>query len=267
MTNDVVAAIGAFFYAGKGPSHSEITRVLAAGGVSDDYARPLDGKTGPNKQERVLNGLNQSIRQGTGRRTLESMLSALRVKECIGVPDGQRSNDEDVLRAALGRAGWYLTDQGELRPFGAADLNTGGRGALDEELDRLRRNTHDPALQLGTAKDLLESVAKYVLEELGITSTGNMSFSALWHVARERLGVLPQNVDTSVPGFEQIRRIHQSTWKIAENVNELRNLQGTGHGHILPTGVTEDMALLVVREACSVAEYMLRQLDHMHGRD
>jgi hypothetical protein len=32
--------------------------------------------------------------------------------------------------------------------------------------------------------------------------------------------------------------IHQSTWQIAEQVNTLRNLQGTGHGRTLPTGIT-----------------------------
>ncbi|HEX3196909.1 MAG TPA: abortive infection family protein [Propionibacteriaceae bacterium] len=60
--------------------------------------------------------------------------------------------------------------------------------------------------------------------------------------------------------------IHQSTWQIAEQVNTLRNLQGTGHGRTLPTGITEDLALLVVREACTVAECFLALLDKTHGR-
>jgi hypothetical protein len=60
--------------------------------------------------------------------------------------------------------------------------------------------------------------------------------------------------------------IQQSTWQIAEQVNTLRNLQGTGHGRTLPTGITEDLALLVVREACTVAECFLALLDKTHGR-
>jgi hypothetical protein len=58
----------------------------------------------------------------------------------------------------------------------------------------------------------------------------------------------------------------QSAWNIADSVNQLRNLQGTGHGRTLPTGVTAEMALLVVREACSIAEYVLMTLDRTLGR-
>ena len=65
---------------------------------------------------------------------------------------------------------------------------------------------------------------------------------------------------------DAIKAIHGSSWTIAQNVNALRNLQGTGHGRTLPTGVSENLATLVVREACSVAEFMLRQLDHEVGR-
>ena len=119
---------------------------------------------------------------------------------------------------------------------------------------------------IGTAKELLESVAKFVLEEHGFPVSDRMDFRALWHLARERLGVLPQQVDTSIPGYEAVRAIHQSTWQIAEQVNTLRNLQGTGHGRTLPTGITEDLAFLVVREACTVAEYFLALLDKSHGR-
>jgi len=34
----------------------------------------------------------------------------------------------------------------------------------------------------------------------------------------------------------------------------------------LPTGVTPEMALMVVREACSVAQFMLANLDRVVGR-
>ncbi|WP_420329984.1 abortive infection family protein [Serinicoccus sediminis] len=108
---------------------------------------------------------------------------------------------------------------------------------------------------------MLESVAKFVLEETGIEAEGMKDFGQLWHIARERLGVLPQQVDPDLAGASAIRKVHQSTWSIAEQVNELRNLQGTGHGRTLPTGVSEELALLVVREALTVAEYMLDLLD------
>ena len=60
--------------------------------------------------------------------------------------------------------------------------------------------------------------------------------------------------------------IVQSAWTIVEQVNVLRGLQGSGHGRTLPTGVTPEQALLVVREACSVAEFALASLDRQLGR-
>lgn len=137
---------------------------------------------------------------------------------------------------------------------------------MDERIDRLRRSTEDPGQLLGSAKDLLEAVAKFVLEEVNMPLPGSADFNQLWYLARERLGILPQQVDANLPGADAIRAILQSSWKIAEQANALRGLQGTGHGRTLPTGVSADLALLVVREACSVAEYMLTTLDRQRGR-
>lgn len=265
VSDDIAAALAAFFHRGEGPSHSTVSRVLTAAGLNDNYEYKPD-VVGVSKEQRVLRAFNRAAREGGGRRLVEGLLSALRHSGLIGVAEPDRTDDERRLRLALGRSGWLLTEDGQLNAFAGADLDTGGREALEENLRRLRSSTADPALLIGTAKDLLEAVAKFVLEESGITMPASASFDQLWHVARERLGVLPERVDQAIPGFEAIRAIHQSSWTIARNVNELRKLQGTGHGRTLPTGVSEDLALLVVREACSVADYMLRQLDRQHGR-
>lgn len=265
VDGEVAAAIAKFFYGGAGPTHAAVSRVLTSNGYSDDYHYQTGG-AGPNKEQRVLAGFGSARRRPLRARAfMDDILGLLRLDGLIGDAEGQ-SDDEKRLRAALGRIGWYLSEQGELRAFAGVDVNTGGRKALDEQLDRLRRSTADPALLIGTAKDLLESVAKFVLEETGFPNTSKMDFGGLWHLARERLGIHPKQVDPDIAGFEAVRSIHQSTWNIAEQVNALRNLQGTGHGRTLPTGITEELAILVVREACSVAEYVLTLLDKTHGR-
>ena len=137
---------------------------------------------------------------------------------------------------------------------------------MDEQLDRLRRASDDPGQLLGSAKDSLEAVAKFVLEELDVPAPNNASFDHLWHLARDRLGVLPQQVSGGQPGASQIQKILQSSWTIAQQVNELRGLQGAGHGRTLPTGVSPELALLVVRESCGVAEFSLTMLDRVKGR-
>lgn len=263
LDNDVIGAVAKFFHGGAGPSHSEISRILTGSGYGDSYVY-VPGAQGPNKEQRVLEGLTRAKRQpARAKELLNGLLSALRGAGLIG--DDASGADVDRLKRALASSGWYLTDDGHLRPFGDIDIDTGGRAALDEQLKRLRRSTADPGLLIGTAKDLLESVSKFVLEEMGYPIASKMDYNQLWHLARERLGVLPQQVDPNLPGADAIRSIHQSTWSIADQVNRLRNLQGVGHGRTLPTGVSEDLALLVVREAATVADYMLARLEREKG--
>lgn len=264
---EVGAALGRFFHGGAGPSHASLTSAFAQAGYSD--ADPYDARTGtPNKEQRVHAVIAAAVRHPVRARELvEAILTHLRV---AGAFDPERGGyDQDVVRSAqraLRRIGWQLDDDGCLSPLGVADVATGGRDALDEQLNRLRRASDDPALLVGTAKDLLEAVAKFVLQELGMPYRQNADFNELWYHARDRLGIHPKDVASSLPGAAAIQAVMQSAWTIAEAVNQLRNLQGTGHGRTLPTGVTTEMALFVVREACGVAEYVLTTLDRTLGR-
>jgi hypothetical protein len=199
---------------------------------------------------------------------VEALLVQLRVYGCFD-PSRSAIYDRDRVQTAqraFVRTGWSLSDEGVLSAAGAIDLSTGGREALDEQVDRLRRAAEDPGQLLGSAKDLLEAVAKFVLEEFGVCAPKNDDFDHLWYLARDRLQLLPEQVNPGLPGASNIKAILQSSWKIAEQVNKLRGFQGTGHGRTLPTGVSAEMALLVVREACSVAEFMLASLDRVRGR-
>jgi hypothetical protein len=91
---------------------------------------------------------------------------------------------------------------------------------LGEQLRRLENGSDDPGQLLGSAKDLLEAVAKFVLEELGAPISGNPGFGHVWHLARERLGILPTQVPTDTPGAWHIKIVLQSSWMIVEQVND-----------------------------------------------
>ncbi len=265
VSDEIAGALGRFFYGGAGPSHSTLTGIFMRAGYGDaDPYTPSDGT--PNKEARVQRVIRAAARRPERARDLvEGLLSALRVAGFFDVEhpafDAQRMR---ATQAAFRRSGWSLGADGTLSVLGLIDLATGGREALDEQVERLRRSTDDPAQLLGTAKDLLEAVAKFVLEELGSAQDGD--FGHLWYLARDRLGIHPTQVVRDGPGAAQVRKILGASWTIAEQVSELRNLQGTGHGRTLPTGVTPEMALLVVREACAVADFTRSSLDRLLGR-
>lgn len=264
---EIAAAMGRIFVGGVGPRHTVLTDVFTRCGYASDD--PYDSAAqSPNKEVRIRTVLQAAVsRPQRAHDVVEGLLAEMRAHGTFD-PANAEYNQVTIRSAqqAFRRSGWKLEDAGQLRVIGAIDLETGGRAALDEQIDRLKAATDDPGLLIGTAKELLESIAKYVLEEVEFPARANADFAELWHLARERLGLLPQQVDTSQPGGPQIRKILQSAWNIAEQVNELRGLQGTGHGRTLPTGVSAEMAQLVVREACHVAEFVLRALDRATGR-
>jgi Abortive infection C-terminus len=267
VDEEIAAALSGFFFGGHGPSHSKLTSIfVGAGYQSDDPYVPAEQT--PNKETRVLSVLRAARRRpDRARQLVGALLVQLRVHGCFDTDRG--SYDRDQVRTAqraFARAGWILSGDGVLSAAGAIDLSTGGRGALDEQVDRLRRATDDPGQLLGSAKDLLEAVAKFVLEEFSVPVPRNDDFDHLWYLARDRLQLLPEQVNSALPGASNIKTILQSSWRIAEQVNKLRGFQGAGHGRTLPTGVSVEMALLIVREACSVAEFMLVSLDRTRGR-
>lgn len=262
INGETGAALAQFFFGGVGPSHGELSRAFGAAGLGsfDDYKYDPNIQ-GPSKQQRVIAICRVAEkRPQNSKKLVDEVLNALRRK---GTFSGEEYVEETVtLRSALAHVGWSLTDDGRLERIGAIDLETGGRTALDEQLARLRKNIDDPAAALGFAKELLESVAKFVIEEAGITLEKKKdSFDYLIFLAFDRLDLNPAHTDQSVPGAGHVRTIYQSAKTIAGTVNELRNLQGTGHGRTLPTGLSEEAARFVVREVTHVAELMLSTHD------
>jgi hypothetical protein len=233
-------------------------------GDADPYVES-DGT--PNKETRVRTVIASAVRRPKNARELmDGLIAEMRAAGCFA--EGSAAYDAERianLGRALARTGWELSPEGELHPTGVIDVTTGGRAALEEQLGRLRRSTEDPALLIGTAKDLLEAVAKFVLEELDFPYRTGADFQEVWYLARERLGIHPKDIDVSVPGGPQMRTIIQSAWAIAEAVNEFRGAQGTGHGRTMPAGVSSTVALFVVRQACLVAEFTIAELDRQRG--
>lgn len=267
LSDEVAAALAEFFYSGDGPSHATLSRCFVACGLAD--ADPYDPATGmPNKQQRVLAVCAVARRRpgGVDDKLLEQLLTALRVGRIFQATDPLVTARVAALRRALTVKGAGLDDEGRLQRTDHIDLATGGRAALDEQLARLRHNAEDPGALLGGAKELLESICKFVLEEQQMLPNRKMDFDELLALALDRLQLQPQTVNASVPGGRQLRAIYQSAKTTASTINELRNLQGTGHGRTLPTGITKETGRYVIREAAHVAELLLSTHDRQMGR-
>lgn len=275
-SDEVAAALGAFVTGGLGPTHTKLTGAFTRAGygrVSTYDGTSEDLRAKPNKETRVRETVTAAARDPhRARELVDSILVEFRAHGFFSASSSEADEAERVakvrtLQRAFSRIDWELDDEGVLRPAGVGVVGSvSGRQAIEDQLDRLRRATDDPALLLGTAKEMLESTAKFVLEFFAVPYTTRSTFDELWYHARDRLGLLPEQVDVSAPGGAQVKAMLGASWVIAKTANEIRNIEGTGHGRTLPTGVTPEMALLVVRESCSIAELVLASLDRMAGR-
>lgn len=102
--------------------------------------------------------------------------------------------------------------------------------AIREQLERRRRAARDdPALAVGSAKELIESTAKVVLRELGHPVNDRDDLPKLVRDAQKALGLHPTG--DGPDGSDGVKRILGAVTTIAEGLGELRNRgHGTGHG-------------------------------------
>lgn len=215
------------------------------------------GLQSANKEQRVNTVFREAVRRGRARELTEAILEQLRLSSSNFENENARA-----LRVALERCGFHLTSAGYLEPSGLAPVAfRADRPSIEDQLRRLRRAQDDPGLMLGTAKEMLESTAKHVLEELRTPQPAPRDFSGLVYLARKELGVRPEDIAATSPETEAVKRILGAAATIADQVNQLRNREGTGHGRTLPSGVSHSIARLVVRETCSVVELLFSALD------
>lgn len=139
-------------------------------------------------------------------------------------------------------------------------VHSRGLPEMEKLVSRLTRTTAvaDPALAVGTAKELVESVCKTVLEDAGIAHA-NMPLRRLVRKAAGVLSLLPEDIPDQAKGKDTISKVLNSLTQIVDGISELRNLYGTGHGRHgrVSRGVTTRHARLVVGAASTVAIFLL----------
>lgn len=99
--------------------------------------------------------------------------------------------------------------------------------------------TSDPDLAIGTAKELLETVAKTILDEAGIEYQSSEGLTRLVAEARDALNLVPEDVDSQSTTGNALRRLLGSLGGIAGALVELRNSAGTGHGRTAHAGMLD----------------------------
>lgn len=116
----------------------------------------------------------------------------------------------------------------------------------------------DPEGALGASKELVEAVAKYIIQQHGDTITASESVQALLKKATGHLGLAADDIPESAKGAESIKKVLNSLGTIVHGMAELRNLYGTGHGRLgSKQAVYPRHAKLAVGAAVTLSTFLL----------
>lgn len=104
-------------------------------------------------------------------------------------------------------------------------------GQLRVNIQRIRNAiATDPALAIGSSKELVEATCKAILEELGETPPPSADVPALVGLVLKHLNLVAKDVSSEKKGADAIRGGLGSLSRIVQSLAELRNLYGSGHG-------------------------------------
>ena len=192
--------------------------------------------------------------------TKESDASVGRVLlELIGeCAEGPRSEDRQLIEECQAIANRLLAGEPDLT--GLTEIATRfDMKHLQQQISRMEASVEsDPDLAIGTAKELIETCCKTILEERGISLRGNPEMPELTKATFGALKLTRDDIPDATKGAEIIRRVLSNLGSITNDLNRLRNLYGTGHGKIADaSGLSPRHAKLAVGLAATLARFLL----------
>ena len=115
----------------------------------------------------------------------------------------------------------------------------------------------DPSLAIGTAKELIETVCKTILEERGKPVDGTPDIPTLTKALLKELQLVPEGVPEARRGADTIKAILRSLGSIGNDLAQLRGLYGTGHGKTAKTQALKPRhAKLAVGTAATLVTFL-----------
>ena len=187
--------------------------------------------------------------------------------------------DADGLVARMERDG-YQYSNGVFVPIRQPNLPfvaiLGGIAArrdlpqLLTQVDRINQSVEDdPGLAVGTAKELVETVCKTILDEKNVPIDTD-DLGRLTRATAKELRLEPHQLPGETRGADTIKRLLSNLGQMPQGLAELRNLYGTGHGRSGRVGgIQPRHARLAVGAAATLAVFFLEthmeQIQTNHG--
>lgn len=128
--------------------------------------------------------------------------------------------------------------------------------ALMDHLGAIERDlTTDPAGAIASAKELVESMYKLILDKRGI-AYGNDDLPKLYKKVAAELGLAKESVLDSTKGSEAAHKVLNALNTTVYGLAELRNRIGRGHGRSAASPALERHARLAFNTAVTLTEFL-----------
>jgi AbiJ N-terminal domain 3/Abortive infection C-terminus len=185
-----------------------------------------------------------------------------------------------MLNELLAPDGWSLVEKstisgrsifGPRRLFAVQNAIKFARSALVVDADYIHRQINrmesalpdDPDLAIGTAKELVESCCHTILSGRGKPVSDKPDLLPLVRRTLEELKLIPDGIPDEQKGAKSIKSLLGNLATITQNLAELRNLYGTGHGKDgKRRGLTSRHARLAVGAATTLAVFLFDTSAH-----
>ena len=142
-------------------------------------------------------------------------------------------------------------------------------GWMAKEITRLENAVeHDPALAIGTAKDLIETCCKTILTKKSVAFTKSEDLGDLTKKVAKELQLVPEGITDETKGAENIRLILRNLTQLTNNLAQLRGLYGSGHGRDgKHRGLQPRHARLAVASAVAFIDFIADTYRHREAEE
>jgi len=133
---------------------------------------------------------------------------------------------------------------------------------LHTQIERIHASIDsDPALAIGTAKELVETTCKTILADLG-EEHATLDLGDLVKAASKALKLVPDGVPNEAKGADAVKKTLRSLGATVAGLGEMRNFYGSGHGQDgRARGLTPRHARLAVGAASTLAMFLFETHD------
>ncbi len=144
--------------------------------------------------------------------------------------DIRPSSPPELVEACRAIAGRLLAGTPDLATLSQAASGFDS-GVLQRQIDRMSQSVDtDPALAIGTAKELVETCCKTILADRGASLPSQPDMSKLTKAVLKELDLVPEAIPDGRRGASVVKRLLSNLATIGNGLAELRGLYGTGHG-------------------------------------